>query len=102
MSEETNRDIERMLRSKEILLDFCSKLDPKYGKVEFSEGIDENEIQLIIQPFYMADKSRSRADGGAGLGLTLVKLIMEKHGGILKIESTKGKGSSFSLIFPQK
>ena len=65
-------------------------------------GIDENEIQLIIQPFYMADKSRSRADGGAGLGLTIVKLIMEKHGGILKIESAKGKGSSFSLIFPQK
>ncbi len=44
MSEETNRDIEQMLRSKEILLDFCSKLDPKHGKVEFSEGIDENEI----------------------------------------------------------
>lgn len=63
-------------------------------------GIEKAELERIFEPFYRVDKSRSRAVGGAGLGLALVKDIMEKHGGSIAVESVYGEGTVFILYFP--
>lgn len=63
-------------------------------------GIPEEELGRIFDPFYRVDQSRSRAVGGAGLGLALVKDIVEKHGGSVAVESVYGEGTVFTLCFP--
>ena len=57
-------------------------------------GIDESEIEKITEPFYMVDKSRSRKQGGAGLGLALCSAIVQVHESRLNINSTLGKGTT--------
>lgn len=61
-------------------------------------GIPEGEMAKITEPFYMVDKSRSRAEGGAGLGLALCKQIAELHGSALQFESQEGKGTIVTVI----
>lgn len=56
-------------------------------------GIPAGELNKITEPFYMVDKSRSRAEGGAGLGLALCKEIADLHQGQLHFESKEGKGT---------
>ena len=56
-------------------------------------GMTKEQIARAFEPFYKADKSRARAQGGAGLGLTLCKKIAQLHGGSLEIESETGKGT---------
>ena len=63
-------------------------------------GISREELMHIFEPFYRVDQSRSRAVGGAGLGLALVKDIVEKHGGEISVESVAGEGTVFLLCFP--
>ena len=63
-------------------------------------GIPEEELGRIFEPFYRVDQSRSRAIGGAGLGLALVKDIVETHGGRIEVESVYGSGTVFKLYFP--
>lgn len=60
-------------------------------------GIAKENLQLLTEPFYREDKSRSRAQGGAGLGLSLCKEIAEIHGTSLCFESEKGKGTAVSF-----
>lgn len=73
----------------------------KYVQVaDQGPGISKENIKKITEPFYRVDKVRSRKNGGAGLGLSICKSIMEMHGGDLKIESEVGKGSIFILEFP--
>lgn len=62
-------------------------------------GIPEEELNKILEPFYMVDKSRSRKKGGAGLGLALVQLIVERHHGSMQIESHVGEGTRMILQF---
>ena len=57
-------------------------------------GIAPEDMGRITEPFYMADKSRSRAQGGAGLGLAVCRKIVTLHGGALEFESTLGRGTS--------
>ena len=69
-----------------------------YLQVEdYGSGIPAEEQERILEPFYMVDKSRSRQHGGAGLGLALVKLILEHHGMQMKIESEVGVGTRISI-----
>ena len=56
-------------------------------------GIPAEEIGKITEAFYMVDKSRSRAEGGAGLGLALCREIAELHGGTLRFQSELGFGT---------
>lgn len=65
-----------------------------------SDGIAEAEIPRLTERFYRVDKSRSRNVGGTGLGLAIVKHILVRHRGKLVIESTQGRGSTFSVYLP--
>ena len=60
-------------------------------------GIPPDEIGKITEAFYMVDKSRSRAQGGAGLGLALCKAIAALHGGALRFESQEGRGTTVTV-----
>ena len=64
-------------------------------------GISEENIKKIIEPFYRVDKVRSRSNGGAGLGLSIVKRITEIHNGELLIESKINEGSTFIIKLPK-
>lgn len=63
-------------------------------------GIPENELKKIFEKFYRGKQASSVAPTGTGLGLTLVKHILDAHGGDVVIQSQPGKGSSVSLILP--
>jgi len=63
-------------------------------------GIAPEDIQYIFDPFYRARDGKNLGAGGAGLGLAIVKHIMEAHGGEVEVQSTLGKGSTFTLLFP--
>ena len=56
-------------------------------------GMTAEQVACAFEPFYKADKSRTRAQGGAGLGLTLCRKIAQLHGGTLEIESQLGRGT---------
>lgn len=63
-------------------------------------GIDPEDLKYIWEPFFRADKSRSRDTGGYGLGLSLCKRIMEAHGGRIEIHSVPDKGTTVYLWLP--
>jgi len=65
-------------------------------------GISKKEQGLIFERFYRVDKSRSRATGGSGIGLTVAKEMVRMHGGDIKVKSRLGEGSEFSVILPLK
>lgn len=64
-------------------------------------GIPESDLGKIFERFYRVDKARTRKMGGAGLGLSLVKTIVEKHGGKIAVSSIFGEGSTFSITLPK-
>ncbi|MCS6787010.1 MAG: phosphate regulon sensor histidine kinase PhoR [Thiobacillaceae bacterium] len=79
--------------------------DNASGGAEFSvtdtgEGIEAHHIPRLTERFYRVDRGRSRATGGTGLGLAIVKHVLQRHQGHLRIESTVGKGSTFTAVFP--
>ena len=65
-------------------------------------GISKEEQVRIFERFYKADKSRSRKLGGNGLGLPLVKKIVELHGGSVTVKSELGNGADFNISLPIK
>jgi signal transduction histidine kinase len=58
-------------------------------------GIEEGALAQVFDRFWRADKVRSRAEGGAGLGLSLASQIVKRHGGAISVESKLGQGTSF-------
>ena len=77
------------------------------GQGEFSvadtgPGISSEHLPRLTERFYRVDRSRSRDTGGTGLGLAIVKHIANRHQAQLVIESTAGKGSTFTLRFPKE
>ncbi|MDH2326136.1 ATP-binding protein [Cereibacter sp. SYSU M97828] len=69
--------------------------------IDRGEGIDPIHIPRLTERFYRVDNHRSREQGGTGLGLAIVKHIVNRHRGRFRIESAKGKGSTFTIILPE-
>ncbi len=65
-------------------------------------GIAPAVVERIFEPFFRADQARTVEKGGVGLGLTIVKMIVEAHGGTVTVHSRAGEGSRFVLTLPLK
>ena len=63
-------------------------------------GISKEDLPLVFERFYRTDLSRNRKTGGAGIGLAIVKAIVEAHHGTVTAESREGRGSKFIVILP--
>jgi heavy metal sensor kinase len=99
------------------LLDNAVKYTPSGGRVsagwtadgarvelwvrDTGAGIAPEHLPHIFDRFYRADKARSRAEGGVGLGLSICRWIAEAHGGSISVESAPGQGSTFTARFPR-
>ena len=69
--------------------------------IDTGEGIPARELPHLFKRFYRSDSSRSRDSGGAGLGLSIAKGIVEAHGGQVWVKSIIGKGSTFGFVLPK-
>lgn len=103
-------------RVADILLDNAFKYSPSPGSVSLSlerkgesvvmtvqdsgAGIAGEDQAKIFERFYRVDKARSRAQGGAGLGLSIARWIVTQHGGSIGVESRPGNGSAFHVELP--
>lgn len=68
--------------------------------IDHGEGIASDDLPYIFDYFYRDDPARPISDGGIGLGLSIVKMVVEAHGGYVAVESQPGKGSTFKLLIP--
>jgi two-component system phosphate regulon sensor histidine kinase PhoR len=64
-------------------------------------GIPAADLEHIFERFYTVDKAHSRRLGGAGLGLSIVKTIIENHHGVISVTSDVGKGTTFTILLPK-
>lgn len=74
-------------------------------KIQISDkgiGIPAADLEHIFERFYTVNKAHSRRLGGAGLGLSIVKTIVEKHDGTIEASSVVGEGTTFTLVLPKK
>lgn len=109
------KSIKQLLR---ILLDNSVKFTPENGKISIHQrvwknhivievedtgiGIGKEELPHIFERFYCADKSRTKSQGGQGLGLSIAKWIVESHHGKIEVKSTLGVGTKFVIMLPVK
>jgi heavy metal sensor kinase len=109
-------DAEALRRALLILIDNATKYTPQGGSIRVSVerqkgfavasvsdtgiGIDTQDVGHIFDRFWRADKARSREQGGAGLGLSIAKWIVDMHRGSIIVHSDLGKGSIFTIQVP--
>jgi len=67
---------------------------------DFGCGIEREHLPRLFERFYRVDKARSRKQGGTGLGLAIVKHIIQAHGGQVRVDSSPGEGSTFTISLP--
>ena len=65
------------------------------------EGIPEEQLPFVFDRFYRVDPSRSRVTGGAGLGLTIARQLVEAHGGAIRAQSEPGRGTTLTFHLPK-
>lgn len=109
-------DATRLKQVLTILLDNAIRHTPEHGSIvakcfekneqsyiqiiDTGEGIAKKHLDKIFDRFYQVDESRN--NGGSGLGLSMAKWIIEKHGGTINATSIVGKGTTFTIILPTK
>jgi signal transduction histidine kinase len=109
-------DADALRRAFLILIDNAAKYTPLAGTVtvaleardgfalasvsDTGIGIAEDDVAHVFDRFWRADKARSREQGGAGLGLSIAKWIVEMHRGTIGVESRLGEGSKFWIRIP--
>jgi two-component system phosphate regulon sensor histidine kinase PhoR len=109
-------DRHHLQRAIDCLLENALKFTPQGGRVKvqvYTEpgwvclaitdtgiGIAKEELECIFNGFYQRDRSTNRRYGGIGLGLTLVRAVIEEHGGRIEVESQPGQGSRFTVKLP--
>jgi len=79
-----------------------SNKDIKISVTDTGIGISKEDLPHIFDRFYRGEKSRSRETGGAGLGLSITKRLVEYLGGRIDVESEEGVGSTFTIIIPKR
>jgi two-component system phosphate regulon sensor histidine kinase PhoR len=67
---------------------------------DFGPGIAPEHLPRLTERFYRVDVADSRSQGGTGLGLSLVKHVLNRHGGRVSIESVPGQGATFTMHLP--
>jgi heavy metal sensor kinase len=113
---EIEADADALRRALLVLIDNAVKYTPAGGEVnvgleahdgfavvsveDSGIGITEADMPHIFDRFWRADRARSREHGGAGLGLSIAKWIVEEHGGSIEVQSKPGKGSLFRVRIP--
>jgi len=111
-------DGEKLHRAFSNILDNAVKYNVDGGRIEMKgdqlaaeltvtvantgPGVDESEIPRVFDQFYRVEKSRSIPNGGSGLGLTIVKRIVELHGGKVKFESRQGDWTLVTVSLPRR
>ncbi len=76
---------------------------PEGGEIRVADsgiGIGPEDLPRVFERFYRADSSRNRATGGAGIGLSIAKAIVEAHGGVISAASQPGRGTEFHIHLP--
>ena len=113
-----NADRKLLKQALRILVDNSVKYTPENGSIKISSyvrknrlilevsdtglGIPKEDLPQIFNRFYRADKSRTKESGGHGLGLSIAKLIIDKHEGKIEVESTLQVGTTVRMILPMK
>jgi signal transduction histidine kinase len=72
----------------------------RFSVIDQGHGIDEDMLPKLFEPFWQVDSSASRTVGGSGLGLAISRRIAEQHDGRIEVTSSRGIGSTFSVILP--
>ena len=70
--------------------------------VDQGQGMSEEQIQVIFDRFHQIDSSSTRDKGGFGLGLYIVKNLVEAHNGTVEVDSVLGQGSTFRVRLPKR
>ncbi|WP_432405353.1 sensor histidine kinase [Wukongibacter sp. M2B1] len=113
-----NADKKLLKQAIRIFIDNSVKFTPKGGTIKVSSclqkrqlliivedtgvGIPKEDIDHVFNRFYRSDKSRTKETGGHGLGLSIAKLIIDEHGGHLKVESKVNIGTKIKMFLPIK
>ena len=110
-------DEEQLKRAIRILVDNAIKYTPGKGKVtiklregvrnvviaisDTGVGLSEENKKKIFSRFFRVDDARNRESGGFGLGLNIADMVVNQHGGHIKIDSKLNEGSTFSIVLPR-
>jgi len=65
-------------------------------------GMDESELKQLFQKFYRTRRAEQSGETGTGIGLSIVRQIVELHEGSIRVESAPGKGSTFTVALPAR